>query len=165
TARPRRSCERWPTTLSGRRRSRDRHACRVSAGGAPSAQSGTLRCEDGDARRASVARRDGRQHGPAGDAAHARDRETMDGAVKRRELRELLALLRRSRDEEWYRWVADGRPRLSDDEYRRVRRRRSRRAIRSPQRAAAGTRPPTWSAADAAGHPADRAALDGGQDG
>jgi hypothetical protein len=36
-------------------------------------------------------------------------------------LADLLAILRRSRQEHWYRWVVGGRPALSQDEYERER--------------------------------------------
>lgn len=51
---------------------------------------------------------------------------------RRRTLVELLELLERSRSEPWYRWIADGRPPLTLDEYRAQTARRSR-----TQRAAA----------------------------
>lgn len=52
---------------------------------------------------------------------------------RRRVLAELLELLDRSRHEPWYRWIADGRPELTESEYREH-------AARRPARAASARR-------------------------
>ena len=56
-------------------------------------------------------------------------------AERRRELRLLLAELRRAREggAEWYTWIERGRPRLSEAEYARVRRDANRRGRRAPK--------------------------------
>jgi hypothetical protein len=51
----------------------------------------------------------------------ARRNTSMVHAVPHGAGEEVVAMLRRYKDEEWYRWVAYGRPTYTEDEYRRVR--------------------------------------------
>lgn len=42
---------------------------------------------------------------------------------------ELLAVLSRSRNEEWYQWVVNGRPKYTKEEYEEIQRKRSKKIL------------------------------------